>query len=1126
MKRIFTPLLALICFTCTLRAQTQVSGYILSNTTWTTANSPYIVTGNTLVINGITLTIQPGVVVKFDSTKALQIDGELIARGTVQNRITFTATDTTPAKGSWGRIQFHNSSVDAVLDTAGNYISGSILNYCDILYGGGIGSSGAVHCDTSAPYFSHIRISESKTAGIYFNYSSNRGIDSSSIRNCTADALFYNHPSSPDLIIRDDTVQNTRGINAYAGTNTSNSYNYSFNNAEFYNNRFISNALSYTSEYLGVIGLCVPRCVISNNVFASNSLLTYNDNGGIINLIRTNYWEISGNTFTSNTVVDSWGSTLLFGGVIAIYNSGSATGFIRNNVFISNNANTASTYAAVIYATGEISHNYFEGNTNVLVSFSPATVLKCNRFFQNLSSNGHSMLDFLGICESNVFDSNTADLHTSIINLNISDFTNNLLINNSAPNGSIISTGYSAVPANHIDIHSNDFVNNSGLNTLKINGLFTFNIFQNNFSNPGVQYEMNNSRLFGTPNVDADSNYWGGRNTAQIDSVIRDFFDDGTLSVVVYPPALSSSVVIDTTCHATTCNLTVTGTVVAVSCYGGSNGSINVSVANGTSPYIYSWNSGTNAEDRNALTSGSYAVTVVDALGCSATKGFVVTQPASPVAVVSAVVSDANCNAGGAINITATGGTGPYTYSWGNSITTEDRTGLNPGNYSVTVRDNYQCFTTRSFTVGQSAGPVVSGAVTNASCYNGCNGAINLSVTGLAPFTFDWGGGFGTTEDTSGLCPGIYSVIVADSNNCGIGAAFTITAPPQLFAAAGVASDVSCYGYNNGIAVAAAAGGTAPYNFVWSNGQTTDTATALTAGVYAVTVTDSLGCMAVATTPMADGFLVYVGVIVGLNSATLNEHTTYSVNANAAYTYQWNVTNGLIISGQGTNGIEVAWTAAGTGTIQLITLAQGCGDTVYKSVTITDTIQNCSALFYLYPDTFPHAYFVVNTASGSSQLSYQWNWGDGSPLDTIAYPAHTYSTAGFYSICLTISDSSGCTDTYCNPYFLLKTDGELAMIQVNVYPPTFTGIPNSLPDDIEVYPNPTANTFTITATTIREQVTLLLFDALGKEVLHQTAQPQELSNGLMIDMRLMHEGIYFLSIRGAGGNRMIKVVKY
>src|SRR5947207_10974675 len=83
-------------------AQTNVSGFINANTTWNLAGSPYIVVGNAIVSQGYTLTINPGVVVKFDSAKTIQINGKLIAIGTVASRITFTANQASPNVGHWG----------------------------------------------------------------------------------------------------------------------------------------------------------------------------------------------------------------------------------------------------------------------------------------------------------------------------------------------------------------------------------------------------------------------------------------------------------------------------------------------------------------------------------------------------------------------------------------------------------------------------------------------------------------------------------------------------------------------------------------------------------------------------------------------------------------------------------------------------------------------------------------------------------------------------------------------------------------------------------------------------------------------------------------------------------------
>ena len=101
LKKLLTVLFIILTYGY---GQTNVSGVISSNTTWTLANSPYVVTGNILVSEGVTLTIEPGVVVKFDSEKVMQIRGELIAQGTSDSKITFTSNASSPAANDWANI--------------------------------------------------------------------------------------------------------------------------------------------------------------------------------------------------------------------------------------------------------------------------------------------------------------------------------------------------------------------------------------------------------------------------------------------------------------------------------------------------------------------------------------------------------------------------------------------------------------------------------------------------------------------------------------------------------------------------------------------------------------------------------------------------------------------------------------------------------------------------------------------------------------------------------------------------------------------------------------------------------------------------------------------------------------
>src|ERR1035437_406563 len=118
----------------------------------------------------------------------------------------------------------------------------------------------------------------------------------------------------------------------------------------------------------------------------------------------------------------------------------------------------------------------------------------------------------------------------------------------------------------------------------------------------------------------------------------------------------------------------------------------------------------------------------------------------------------------------------------------------------------------------------------------------------------------------------------------------------------------------------------------------------------------------------------------------------------------------------------------------------------------------CSAIFSLYPDTTTlHHYIAINYATGIPPLHYLWNWGDGN-TDTTATPSHTYLDSGIYTICLTITDSTGCTSTFCDSsYHIMRTSNY--MVYVNV---VAAGINNNIsqPFEVKVFPNPANNSIT------------------------------------------------------------------
>jgi len=178
---------------------------------------------------------------------------------------------------------------------------------------------------------------------------------------------------------------------------------------------------------------------------------------------------------------------------------------------------------------------------------------------------------------------------------------------------------------------------------------------------------------------------------------------------------------------------------------------------------------------------------------------------------------------------------------------------------------------------------------------------------------------------------------------------------------------------------------------------------------------------------------------------------------------------------------------------------------------------NCSAYFSLYPDIQPLHYIAENLASGTSPLTYTWDWGDGT-FDNVSYPSHTYDISGNYTICLSITDANSCTDTYCNDYSF-KTESPIAYI--NVIDPLTVGIAESekQTEGLIIYPNPASNTLTIE--TAIANGTYQLQDLSGKIILQGSINAARYT----LDISILAKGIYVLSITNGDKQAHKKIVK-
>ena len=210
----------------------------------------------------------------------------------------------------------------------------------------------------------------------------------------------------------------------------------------------------------------------------------------------------------------------------------------------------------------------------------------------------------------------------------------------------------------------------------------------------------------------------------------------------------------------------ITSNIVDVSCNGGNDGAIDLTITGGLAPYSLDWSTGEHTEDISGLAAGIYDVTIYDDAGCGSVLVFSVSE-SLPIDLSAASISEASCaSADGMISVSAAGGVGGYNYLWSSGSTTSDATNLAAGTYFLSVTDNNMCTASASYTVSNTSGPsIIIDQVIQPACQGG-SGEILVSVTGGAlPYSYAWSNG-ANSEDLFNAPVGNYELVVTDSNGC------------------------------------------------------------------------------------------------------------------------------------------------------------------------------------------------------------------------------------------------------------------------------------------------------------------------------------------------------------------------
>lgn len=294
-----------------------------------------------------------------------------------------------------------------------------------------------------------------------------------------------------------------------------------------------------------------------------------------------------------------------------------------------------------------------------------------------------------------------------------------------------------------------------------------------------------------------------------------------------------------------------------VSCYGGSDGAINLTtVVGGTAPYTYLWSHGETTQNVQNLSIGSYTVTISDAAGTDVVRVFEITEPQPMHATVTSTPASACGASDGSISVSSIqGGTPSYSVIVIDSDSvTQGMVGLSAGIYTVRITDAKGCRLEYFVAVNEIGAPTVNSTVSNISCNGFNDGSISLTVdnpTGSPIFTWNTGQ---SSSSIGSLSPGTYNVTITD-DNCQMFETFDITQPDIIEIHETIVNPTPTS--TSGSISLQVMGGTPPYTYLWSTGETTADIDNLTAGFYTVTVTDDNNCTQTKTIELILGTTFY-----------------------------------------------------------------------------------------------------------------------------------------------------------------------------------------------------------------------------------------------------------------------------
>ncbi len=779
MKRSLFLFAGLVFCSFAAKAQTTVpGGNVYGN--WTLAGSPYNITGNITIPDDSTLTIDPGVTVRFQTSSNLYltVKGRLLAMGTPQDTIRFTAQDTT--NGFMG-VRFINPGANN--DT-------SRLYFCKFQYG-------------------KARVTNYDRGGaLFFNNWSKAVVSQCYILNCWAGSqgggICCDSLSSP--VINYNTIMyNIAGVNLLYGVGGGIACLRGSAPVISYNTIWYNN-IPLNGGFIGGAGIFVENAspVITNNNISYNNSKGV---GGGIGCTNGGTPQITYNTISGNITYGNCGP----GSGCGIYCTGPSSPTISHNIISDNYAtgpscgNGGGIYCGLMTSMPAISYNTIINNNNgygggIALLNSTVSGINFNIISNNSASNASSTHHGGAIycyqstitqASNNCIANNYAEHKGGAIYLDASTIIsalNNSIVNNSSDTAGALYCWNNSDPSfKNCVIYGN--TGNGGAQVMLEDDASDPNFSFCDVEGGKLAFGLNGGTYTGTypvnnintvPNFVAPS---GGSGTG-FDGVNADWnLQTGSPCINTGDPTTNSpSIDVAGNTRVTVCRvdmgsyenqyaqpLSLSISTVNTVCGQLCTGSASVTVTGGSGTLTYSWTPGNlTTQSISGQCAGNYTVKVTEATGCS--KIAIATISANPTMAASFVVTPVSCNGGsdGTAQVNVTNGLPNYSYQWSANAanqTTQTATGLAAGNYTVVVTDQNSCTISPTVTINQPTAITLTKSRTHATCANN-DGMAGVTPSGGTPgYTYSWSTS-STNSSITGLASGVYSVTVTDANLC------------------------------------------------------------------------------------------------------------------------------------------------------------------------------------------------------------------------------------------------------------------------------------------------------------------------------------------------------------------------